>query len=94
MKENSEKLKLIDGVFTDAEAKDILMNVFLSKIKFHERRDFSHQERFGRPDEHAAKRIAMIRSSIDAVQVLLSDAKKNNRSLRIVADVNISFDEE
>ena len=94
MMQRTETLKLIEGLFTDAEAKEVLMNIFLSKIKFHEQRNFSHQERFGKPDEHAVQRIAMIRSSIENLQQLLADAGKNNQTLQIVANVNIAFQEK
>lgn len=39
--------KLIEGSFSDEEAKDVLKNFFESKIHFHEMRNFSSEERFG-----------------------------------------------
>ena len=45
-----EKLNLIEGNFSGEEAKEILMNVFLAKIHYHELKNFSSQERFGKDD--------------------------------------------
>jgi|TARA_R110000737_G_scaffold122420_1_gene154340 hypothetical protein len=89
-----EKLKLIEGTFTSADAKEVLMNVFSSKINFHERRNFSHQERYGADDEHAAKRISSLNDSIESLLNLISEAEKNNRTLQISSDIIITFSDK
>jgi hypothetical protein len=54
-------LKLIDGNFS-AEAREILMSVFLGKIDFHENKNFSSEERFGKVDLTALKNPELQRS--------------------------------
>jgi hypothetical protein len=44
-------------VISADEAREILMSVFLGKIDFHENKNFSSEERFGKVDLTALKRI-------------------------------------
>lgn len=50
-------LKLIDGTFTAQEAREILAKIYTDKIHFHEMRNFSSLERFGKVDLHSTMRI-------------------------------------
>ena len=51
----TETLMLIDGSFTIDEAKEIVVNIIFSKIIFHNVKNLSSQERFGKDDEIAKK---------------------------------------
>ena len=53
----NKKLKLIEGKFLHDEAKEILRNIFSAKINFHQMKNFSSQERFGKDDKTAVKKI-------------------------------------
>ena len=87
----TEKLNLIEGNFSDVEAKDILMNIFSSKINFHQLKNFSSQERFGKDDETAKKRIPELKVEIERLKQILSEAKAKNKTLVISSEINISF---
>jgi hypothetical protein len=87
----TEKLTLIEGVFLHDEAKDILMNIFSAKINFHQVKNFSSQERFGKDDETARKRIPALRDEIEKLQEILLEAKLNNKKLEVRSEINISF---
>ncbi len=50
MKKN-EALSLIDGKFSATDARELLMNLFLSNIQFHQMKNVSSQERFGKDDK-------------------------------------------
>lgn len=88
---NNEKLILIDGVFEHTEAKEILFNVFSSKIQFHELKNFSTFERSGKSDETAIKRIPELKVNVQKVNELMEEAKKLNKKLIISSEVSISF---
>jgi hypothetical protein len=88
---NFENLNLIDGVFSNEEAKEILMNVFSTKILFHELKNFSSEERFGKPDKTASKRIPELKKEVEKVLQILSEAKINNKTLRISSEINIKL---
>ena len=53
----TENLTLIEGIFLAEEARDILINIFSTKINFHELKNFSSLEKHGKEDKTAQKRI-------------------------------------
>ena len=87
----TEKVTFIEGAFTDAEAKEILMNVFSTKIKFHQVKNFSSQERFGKADVSASKRIIELKKGLEKAMEIIIDANKNNKQLTIKSEIVISI---
>lgn len=86
-----EKLTLIEGEFLFEEAKDILVNIFSTKIQFHEMKNFSSKERFGKEDTIAQKRIPLLKKELEKLQEILSDAKAKNKKLLVSAHIDISL---
>ena len=91
--EVTNKLTLIEGSFTAEEAKEILLNIFSTKINFHEMKNFSSQERFGKEDEIAQMRIPKLKNEIENVLQLISVANLNKNKLTITSEINISLSE-
>lgn len=88
------QLKLIDGVFLPEDGKEILNNLFSSKINFHQMKNFSSQERFGIEDAMAKKRIPELREEMQKLEKILKDAASQERKLNIRSVVEISFSKE
>ena len=91
--EVTKKLTLIEGSFTAEEAKEILLNMYSTKINFHEMKNFSSQERFGMEDEIAQNRIPKLKNEIENVLQLVSVADLNKNKLIITSEINISLSE-
>jgi hypothetical protein len=89
-----EQLNLIEGNFSDEEAKEILMGIFLAKINFHQKKIFSSQVRFGKDDELAIDRIPKLKKEIEKMLQIISEAKLNNKRLLITSQINISVVED
>lgn len=89
-----EKLKLIEGEFFVDEAKEILMSMFFSKINFHNLQNWSSQERFGKDDAIAQKRIPELRNDIKKLEEILLEAKAKNKKLVVSSEINISLLED
>lgn len=87
----SEKFKLIEGKFLHEDAKEILTNIFVAKINFHHLKNFSSQERFGKDDEIAIKRIPELRSEIAKLEQVIAEAEAQNKKLVIDSEIVISF---
>jgi hypothetical protein len=85
----NQNLSLIDGEFAPADAREILKNVFWSKMQFHEMRNFSLKERFGKEDENAVKRILELKKSLEKILAIVSEAEANNETLTIQAEICI-----
>ena len=66
----TETLTMIDGNFTYDEAKEVLMNMFSSKINFHNMKNWSSEERFGKYDEIAQLRIPALRKEIKKLEAI------------------------
>jgi hypothetical protein len=86
---NFEKLTLIEGEFSDEEAKEILTSIFSSKINFHNIKNWSSNERFGTDDEIAEKRIPELRKNLAKLLEILSEAKAKKRRLVISSDITL-----
>lgn len=91
---NKKKLTFIEGDFTYDEAKEILTNIFSSKINFHTMKNWSSQERFGKDDEIAQKRIPALKNEMKKIEGILSEAKAKNKKLVVSSDIKISLLEE
>lgn len=55
-KETQQKFVLIDGSFTPAEAKEVIINLLESKIQFHSRENFSSEIRYGKENQKSIGR--------------------------------------
>lgn len=88
----NKKLKLIEGSFTNDEAKEILINIFSEKIKFHQFKNFSSQEREGKDDEIAQQRIPALNQELVNVLEFLAETK--DKKLTITSEINISLSDD
>jgi D-mannonate dehydratase len=86
-----EKLTLIQGNFNNEDAKDILLNIFSTKIHFHEIRNISSQERFGKNDDLAQHRIPELKECMEKVKQMVALAKSQNKNLIINSEIIISI---
>ena len=88
---NDKSLHLIDGHFNYEEAREILFDIFNSKINFHSKKNWSSRERFGKDDEIAQKRIPDIRKEMEKLETILLEAKAYNKKLLVSSTITISL---
>ena len=88
---SNKKLQLIEGEFSFNEAKEILTSMFISKINFHNIQNWSSQERYGKDDETAQKKIPLLKNEIEKLEEIILEAKANNKKLIINSEINISL---
>jgi len=88
---NTEKLIPIDGIFEPDEAAEILLNLLKSKINFHKIKNWSSQERFGKEDEIAQKRIPELQKEVEKLHVVLGQAQAQNKKLAVRSEINITL---
>ncbi len=89
-----EKLKLIEGDFSFNEAKEILTSMFNSKINFHNIQNWSSQERFGKDDETAQRKVRLLKNEIEKLEEIIFNAKSQNKKLVIKSEIIISLKED
>ena len=86
-----QDLKLIEGEFTPADAKEVLMSLYSSKLNFHQMKNFSSIERFGKKDETSTKRIPELKESLRVISAIIQEAASKKKKLILTATVNIEF---
>lgn len=89
----TEKLTLIEGTFSTEEAREILMNVFYTKINFHEVKNFSSIERFGEVDATAQKRIPHLKQAVEKLSKFLAEANTSKKQITINSEIILSISE-
>ena len=86
-----EIFSLIEGNFNKQEAREVLLNIFSTKLQFHELRNFSSKERLGKADENALIRMQVMKDNISKVVELLSKLDENKNCLKISSSINIQI---
>jgi hypothetical protein len=89
-----EQVILIDGIFSEIDAKEILLNIISTKIHFHSMKNFSSQERLGIEDANSKKRMADLNNDFEKIKEILKQANANNLNLNIHSTIHISFSEK
>lgn len=84
-------VKLVDGTFAPEDAREVLFHLLREKIKFHNRRMFSLDERLGVLDEHSRHRIKELQLSLTDVQDILDNAQLLDKRLSIRCDIQIEL---
>jgi len=87
----SKTITLIDGCFSSEDALELLRNLYLSKIQFHQLKNFSSVERFGKEDEMALKRIQQLKESLEYISTIMKEEETDESRIEIKSMVNINF---
>ncbi len=85
------KIKLIKGVFSPEDSKEILNNLYNSKISFHNMKNFSSNERLGQPDKLSVKRLPELKEAIKNIAVILNTAVEKNFKVKLNSVVEIEL---
>jgi hypothetical protein len=88
MTKKENEFNLLNGTFTSAEAKEILVRLLKDKIRFHGQKSFNHELQFGQPDPHAKERISKLSMTLGEVLNFLEQYTHENK-FEIYADVKI-----
>ncbi len=85
---NNHSTKLIEGTFSVASAKVLLLELISYKINFHKMKKFSNEIRYGEDLDHSEKRITELTREKEELEkwfLLL----KNEDTLKITSRINI-----
>lgn len=80
---------LIDGYFTIEDARELLVDLFSRKTNFHEIKNFSANERFGKDDPVHVNRITALTTSMDQLTALFREIEGSNKKLIVRSVVSI-----
>lgn len=89
-----ERLSLIEGEFDVFEAKEILTNLYMTKINFHKVKNFSSQIRFEKDDKTAIERIPVLKQCMERYSEIIEEAKNQNKKVKISSEIIIHLIED
>ena len=84
-------LKLVDTEFNTEEAKEVVLSLFDYKIRFHQRKRFSNEERFDKDIHHSTVRIAELKKEKEKLLEYFTGLDKDAR-IRVSSKVEINQD--
>lgn len=87
-----ETIELIKGSFNPDEAQEILLQLLNSKINFHNLKNWSSQERFGKPDVYSVERLKNLEESRKKVLKLFSESISGAKTIAINSIVEINIE--
>ncbi len=90
----SKKFTLINGVFNEEDANNLLYSFFSAKIKLHAERKLSTYEREGIDCEYSNKRIAELTADRKQILELMQQARLQGKTLKISSEINIELVDE
>ena len=90
MKENKE-IKLVNGIFSPEEAKEVLYKLINSKIKYHQLEKFSSTERNMGDVNFSEDRINQLEVSKSVIDSQIEFAQKANKSIKIDGTIVLEF---
>lgn len=93
MNDGIQSIRLIDGYFTPQEVKEILLEVIRVKINFHNIKNWSSEERFGRPDIDSIRRVEELQEAREWILDYTKRANSENIVLRLQSMVSIDVAE-
>ena len=86
-----EQLELIKGEFSSNDAKEILLQLFSDKIKYHQIRNLGSMERFGEEDKVSAKRLPELKQQVQNILEIFQDGNFPNATFKIQATIHIEI---
>ena len=88
----TETIELIKGTFTPSEAREILLQLLDSKINFHNLKNWSSRERFGKPDPFSEQRLKHLTESRKRVLTLVSKSINEEKAITINSIIEINIE--
>ena len=87
----TETVNLIKGTFAPEEAKELLFELLNSKISFHNRRNWSSKERFGKPDLFSQQKLAYLTEVRKKLETFLTKAIDQQKSITINSSIELKI---
>lgn len=84
--------KLVSGLFTPDEAKEVLFDMLNSKINFHNIKSLSSVVRYNHPNLESESRIKELTEIREQLLAHIQKATNDKLSLRIESSIEISFE--
>ncbi len=88
----TETIDLIKGTFTPDEAREILLKLLADKINFHNMKNWSSRERFGKPDIDSEQRLKYLDESRKNVEMFILKAISEQKNITINSSIEMNIE--
>ena len=85
------ELNLIDGEFNREELKELLMNILMSKINFHEKKTLTSLITVGNEDEISNKRVKELKSEVIKFKEFVNNMNVEKVKLKVTSTIKIEI---
>lgn len=82
---------LVKGDYTPEEGLEIISNLLMKKINFHELKSFSQQIKFGHEDQASLKRIEELNLCKTSFHDLVKEARLSGKNLRLRSKIIVEL---
>ena len=83
------KIELIKGEFSSSDTKEILLSLLMSKLQFHQMRNFSLKERTGKSDTFSEQRITELTNAKTDLLQFVETNSADEKQMKIVGTITI-----
>ena len=84
------EIPLVDGSQCAEHSRDSVMQMINDLQTYHRRRNFSHQERFGRPDPLSEQALEGLDRALESASRLIEDAEDSSVALTIESTIKVT----
>ena len=88
----TETIEFIKGTFTPIEARELLLQLLTDKINFHNLKNWSSNERFGKPHAYSEQRLKSLKESRKKVETLFPKSNSEEKSITINSIIEINIE--
>ena len=85
------EIDLINGSFNREELKELMMDILVSKINFHEKKTVSSLILNGFEDESSTKRIDELKSEVNKFNEFINNLDTNEIKLKVISTIKIEI---
>ena len=80
-------ITLVEGTYEVEEVKEILLNLLNDKIKFHQLKKFSNNEKNGEEDQQSIDRLSQLKVSYEKLVEFLANPEYSGKKFRLKSEV-------
>lgn len=85
----TETFELIEGTFKPEEAREILLQLLDSKINFHNLKNWSSRERFGKPEADSEEKLKNLQESRRKIETIILKSINEEKNMTINSNIAI-----
>jgi len=86
----SMEIPLLGGKFYTDDSHGSILELLLDLQSYHQQRNFSHQERFGKPDPWSEKMLVNLHEALEQTKFLIDQAKSQAATLSLKSSMTLT----